>query len=259
MNLEQATHWRMLAGKVSALCFLLFFLAVVDAVVARFREPPQVFHVLAGARVEVNGLLEDPGTEINDLAIAGADGYLEMRWQGIHQGFWLGGRMWRGVLLVSPATPPGDYRVAVSARPSGKVSALFDISVHADAASQRRSFKSIIARASGVAPGWVAVGLFPLGLLGMGVVLLLSRRCEALLAAEGSAEVYWAKEGDGGWQVAFGLGARHGLGPGSRLRLLDDRRQAVGWVDVTEVREDDAIGVALGTGPVHPGFVVTRN
>ena len=58
-SLEQISRRRNFLGKVGACCCLLVFLALLDGLVARFREPPNMLKILPGESLEINGPLQD--------------------------------------------------------------------------------------------------------------------------------------------------------------------------------------------------------
>jgi hypothetical protein len=72
------------------------------------------------------------------------------------------------------------------------------------------------------------------------------------------AEIYKIAEVDGGYEVAFGLGKKNGLGTGDRLPLLDAAGNRVGEVIVDVVYDSDATARVGSPSAIKPGYYVSR-
>jgi hypothetical protein len=240
---------------------VLFLLTILDAVISQFRAPLNVFHLRAGGVVEINGQLEENVTGTDQLSYTSSSEHLRLTFRGVHAGFWFGGQMWRGELLVSPDIAPGKYQLTINSpiSVSPKPANIFRIVVHPDSASYRRSHRSLIQRQTGASPWWVAIALVPLIGMAFGTVWLLSRRRDALLAERGMADIYWVKTGEAGYEIAFGLGARDRLQPGSRITVLNEKGWPVGTAEVRETSETDAVALVGWECAVKPGYLVGRD
>jgi len=259
MNLDQASRWRNLAGKAGAFFFLLMFIGILDALIAQFRQPPNVLHVLPGTSVEINGSLEERVRGIQELTYISSSDLIRLSFETTHPGFWFGGQMWRGMLTIRPPIEPGEYSLTVI--PKGKTPQksrlVFRIKVYPDLSSYQQSFKSLIRRYLGISPWWVAVFSFPLTALVFGMVFYFSQKTGYLMAQEGKAEVYRVKKGEAGHEIAFGLGTRHGVQPGHRLILLNESGQPVGTAEVREASETDSVAITGLDCMVRPGYIVS--
>ena len=257
MTQAQAEAWRDALSKLGTLWCVLLAVTLLDAVISKFREPPQVFHVLAGETIQVTGPVGDQTAKIDDLIISGNPPTVAINVDAIRPSFWFGGAMWHARVAVSSTTVAGDYPVQIHARevPVDKVQALHFV-VHADAASYQQSFKSVIRRVLGLSPWWLtlawalcAVGTF-FGVYG------LSQRVDQLLAQQGRAAVYLVRPGDEGQEIIFGLGSRHGLTVGNKLDVLDQAGRWIGFAEVRKVSEDDGLAWVNADCPVGPGAMV---
>lgn len=259
MNLNEASRWRNLAGKAGAFFFLLMFIGVLDALIAQFRQPPNVLHVLPGTSVEINGPLEEKVQGIQELTYISSSDLIRLSFETIHAGFWFGGTMWRGRLTIRPPIEPEEYSLTVI--PKGKAPQksrlVFRIKVYPDLSSYQQGFKSLIQRYLGISPWWVAVFSFPLTALVFGMVFYFSQKTEYLMAQGGKAEVYRVKKGEAGYEIAFGLGTRHGVQPGNHLILLNESGQPVGTVEVREVSETDSVAIAGLDCVIKPRYIVS--
>jgi hypothetical protein len=257
-SLDRINRRRNLLGKAGACCCLFLFLALVDGLVARFREPPNIFKVLPGQSVELNGPLEDEVQDLRELTYRG-DHHLLLTFSEAHKGYFLGGDMWRGRLQVAPDTKPGVYflTVGIKGKTPPRTLPPYRIMVFADPRSLRQSHKSLIQRAGGLSPWAVAPGFLPAILLCFGGVFLLSQKKEKLLAALGRAEIYRVQPGEDELRISFGLGTEHGVHPGSRIEIHDDRENPAGVGEVQEVTATDAVARVPAGVEIKPGYIVS--
>ena len=210
------------ASKIAgAFCVIAFW--PDDGLLVHFREPANLVKVLPGAVTAINGELTDEAHDVQDLTFTSDSDQLTVNFEAIHKGYFLGGDMWRGRLIVGPDISPGEYNLAVLPKraASSRKAPAFRILVFPDALSLQKSSTSLVRRRFGVSAFAVAAGCLPGILLAFGAVYLLSGRREALLAATGQAEVYQVTRGDGGYEIRFGLGTAHGISPGARVAIYD--------------------------------------
>jgi len=185
---------------------------------------------------------------------------LKVNFEAIHKGYFLGGDMWRGRLIVGPGIAPGEYSLAVLPKTtvSPRKAPAFRILVFPEALSLQKSSTSLIRRWFGISAFTVAAGCLPGILLAFGAVYWLSGKREARLAATGRAEVYLVTRVDGGYEIRFALGTAHGMSPGARVAIHDEGGQQVGTgtVEISNPR----ISVALITSDqaIKVGYLVSR-
>ena len=113
MDLGQVNRWRDLASKIGAAFCVIAFLALVDGLLVHFREPANLVKVLPGAVTAINGELTDEAHDIQDLTFVTSSDQLTVNFEAIHKGYFLGGDMWRGRLIVGPDISPGEYSLSV--------------------------------------------------------------------------------------------------------------------------------------------------
>jgi len=260
MDLNQALTWRKLLGKACALFCLLASLAIIDGLVAKFREPVNVFHVLPGEEADIDGPIPENIKDTAALTYTSDARDLAVTFKVIHPGYFLGGNMWRGSLAVGRNLAPGKYVVTVRPKdyPAAKPGYQFRVVVYPDVLSQRAAFQSQIKRQTGLSPYLVAAGFLPLILITLGAVYFLSQRIDTLQAKEGLAEVYRVIREDGQFQVTFGLGTEHGVNPGDQVTLFDPEGNYVGKVLVQESSPQDSVGVITSDRDIRPGYFVSR-
>ena len=247
-------------GKACALLCLLASLAIIDGLVAKFREPVNVFHVLPGDEVDIDGPIPENIKKTEALTYSSDAKDLAITFVVIHPGYFMGGNMWRGRLAVGKNLAPGKYEVTVRLKdyPASKPGYQFRVVVYPDAQSQRLAFQSTIKRHTGRSPYLVAAAFLPLILISMGAVYLLSQRLDTLQAESGQAEIYRVTRNEGQYQVTFGLGTEHGVHPGDQVTLLDPEGNYVGTVKVQESSGQDSVGLVSVDREITPGYLVSR-
>jgi len=179
----------------------------------------------------------------------------------LQTGFWLGRPMWRGRILVSTETQPGQYEIVLFTQKGGKENSVnsFRIRVFRDEAGLRKASASYIRRYLGISPWWAAPFFFLLIVLMFGAVFFLSRKREGLLAKDGKAEVYRVLKGEASCMVYFGLGSRQGIHPGTSVTLLNVGGERIGTAVVEDVFEDHAIARTERDFSVWPGPIIVRS
>lgn len=261
MNLEQATEGRRITGKAASWLFLLFFLAILDGLISQARYPLNRFDVLPGASEKFNFTLREPvqGQEVERLSYACDTKQIRVSFESIHKGFFLGGEMCRGDILVSSDITPGDYRLKIGLKETlpQKSLAEFYIKVHPNQASIRQHSTSIIRKNVGISPWQVAALSAILMGMSLGMVYFFSHNRERLLIISGKADIYRIKKMDDCREIAFGMGYAHGLQPGMRVHLLNERYQIAGEAEISQVFEIDSFARIPLTISVIPGYMVS--
>lgn len=257
VDFVQASKRRKLVGIAAAVFLILFMTAVLESCVARIRQPMNALHVLPGASVKINGPLEKK-FKVQDLTYVSSSNLIQLSINEIYSGFWFGGTEWSGTLMISPLIEPGEYRLTVFPKEykSQKPPLFFQIFVHQDQLSLRKSSTSIVRRYIGIAPWWVISFFFFLTGVAFLIVFNLSNKVEQLMAKEGEAEVYWMRTGIMGHEIAFGLGTKNGVKPGDRFILYNEEGRPVGTVEVQKVSETDSVGIVGPDCTVRPGYII---
>ena len=260
MDLGQITWWRDLASKIATAFCVIALLALVDGLLVHFREPANLVKVLPGASVEINGELTDEARRVEDLTFTSDSNQLTVIFEAIHQGYFLGGDMWRGRLIVSPQISPGEYHLSVLPKSSASTrkAPAFRILVFPEAFSLRKNSASVVRRWFGVLAFAVAAGCLPGILLAVGAVYLLSGKRETLLAARGQAEIYRVTRIDDGYEIHFGLGTDHGMSPGAGVAIYNAEGHQVGTGTVEVCNHKVSVAQAAGGQPIKAGYLVSR-
>ncbi len=155
---------------------------------------------------------------------------LTVNFEAIHKGYFLGGDMWRGRLIVGPDISPGEYSLAVLPKraASSRKAPAFRIKVFPEALSLQKSSTSLVRRRFGVSAFVVAAGCLPGILLAFGAVYLPVREKGGAAGGNRPGRSLPGNQGDGGYEIRFGLGTAHGMSPGARVAIYDEVGQQVG-------------------------------
>jgi hypothetical protein len=260
MTLDRISRWRRWAGIAGSIFCLLSLLAVIDALVARFKQPLSLFQVLPGAVLEIQGPLREAVDTPNKLAFQCDSREIRIIFDGVQTGYWMGGYLWRGRLVIGPETRPGLYSLKVigPGRAASPPFPPFQIRVFGDSETYRRNLPSLVQRYSGVVPWVAAVFAFIPALGFFGLVFFLSQRIDRLLAGEGRAEIYRVRQTDLGIEISFGLGRDQGLEEGTLLNLFDENGRSLGTVEVRTVTAGDAVALAVEEQGVRPGYWLAK-
>jgi len=261
MELGQVNRWRNLASKIATAFCVIALLAMIDGLLVHFRERANFVKVLPGAVTEINGELTDEAHDIQDLTFVTSSDQLTVNFEAIHKGYFLGGDMWRGRLIVGPGISPGEYSLAVLPKRtvSPRKAPAFRIKVFPDALGLQKSSTSLVRGGWGVSAFVVAAGCLPGILLAFGAVYWLSGRWDALLAATGQAEVYRVTRGDDGCEIHFGLGTAHGMSPGASVAIYDEGGQPVGTGTVEVCNQKVSVAQATSDQPIKAGYLVSAS
>ncbi len=246
-------------GRAGALFSVLFLLSLFDALIAQFREPTVSVSCTPGQAVQVTGPLPEQ-TSLGELTYHASSKDLRLAFDSPNRGYWLGGRGWRGKILVDRGARPGTYEILATSRKGGKGGFAygFQVRVFQDKSALSAASASYTRRFLNVSP-WVGVGaLFPLVALAFGGVFLLSDKAGRLLKKEGKAEVYRVSRRAQGYLIYFDMGWDQGVRPGDRLALFGNKRGSLGRACVLLTFKDYSIAETPPETLVKPGWVVSR-
>ena len=261
MDLKQTVIWSRWAGRLGSFLCILLFLIIIDGLVSRFREPLNRFSGLPGDRIAVSGPLAEKTEQVGALIYHSNSPDIQLEFDTIQTGFWLGGYLWNGYLIISPRARPGGYQLTIQNKKaqSEKSSSLFQIEVYNDLREFQRNSKSFLVSSLGIYPWQASLFLIPFIAFTFGVVFYLSHKTEGLLAEQGKAEVYRVRKGENGYEIFFGLGRKQGILPGSRLILFNNQGKEIGSIYVEKVFEGHSTAQVDFGVIIQPGFIISRS
>jgi len=238
---------RKIMGIMCSLCCFVLLIALVDGLLARFRQNPSEFHILTGTQISVIGPLPSDIQDLRKLQVTMTPEYgIRFALLGTQTGYWLGGTLWRATVDVLPEAPKGKYIIKVTAPPySKKPLREFTIFVYDDPKAIQRVSLSMFRRYLGVNPWVVFCGALGIAVCLGSTLFLLSSRIERLLKEKGFGEIYRVifDHEAGKTFVFFGLGESNGISEGDMLEVFNTNGEKLGRIEVKEVSENDGIGL----------------
>ncbi|NMC49755.1 MAG: hypothetical protein GYA47_10085 [Desulfovibrio sp.] len=259
MSQKTTVSVRNAMGRTGALLMAMAVLCVIDGLTAQMRQEQNMFQMLAGGEMVVNGPMPPDTAELRDLVIEGATDVIRLAPEEIYKGFWMGGLMWKGEARAASDATPGAYTVSVRGEKEEKPhpALTFTFRIYPDGPSLRANAAEYVMRYIGFHPYAVAATLFPLAIACGLTVFILAKKMERDMAGQGKAEIYMLKRSPEGLQISFGLGTDQGLEPGVLVSVRNEAGLTVGRATVTRCTETDAIAVLAGDGQAELGNLVS--
>ncbi len=216
MTLAQTSALRTWLGATGAVICVFFLLSLSDALIARLRQPIDYLPCLPGQSLAVTGRLPEKIDSIDELTYLADSKEIRVVFDDFQTGYWLGGRMWRGRIIVSRNAKAGRYEVSISLRdgPHAALPSTFRVEVYPDASGLKRASHSFIARYIGASPWMASILLAPLVVFTFGAVFILSQIASRLMEREGRAEIWRVAKVEQGYEIHFSLGLSQGSMPG---------------------------------------------
>lgn len=243
--------------KLSILFIFMLIISFFDGCVNKLLHPPNILNLLPGQSVLVNAPLEKKVDGVHELTYTATSENIKLEFKEIYSGFWLGGTEWRGVLTVNPHTKPGEYQVIIQIKDfESKRPFIFFVKVYQNIEELRKSSMSLIKKTLGISPWIFFIISFLLFLITIFSILMFSNKIEAVMSANGQAEVFFIKKRDLVTEIGFGLGTKNNLKSGDVLSLYTDKGYPVGNVIVLHTMEEYSIGIVKSEHNVKPGFIV---
>lgn len=260
-QMQIATRRQNFFGRVAMIVSLAVVFALGDLLVAQIRKQPFIFDLLPGDAIKVNGPMPERINAVEQLGFQSSSQQLRVEIQRLHTGYWLGGNLWNGEVILPPDIAPGEYRFMVKpleVQP-GENFPLFIIRVHATTNEAMRQSLSLITRIFGIPAWWVIAGALPPAMLLFGVVFHYARQRELLLLRQGKAEIIRVKKVDDRLEIIFGLGRKEGIEAGAKVMLLGEQDRPLGMIRVAKVHDHSAMAAASLDCPAKVGFLVARD
>ncbi len=260
MDLDRIGAWKNRISLAGAVLCCLFTISVIDGGVWYLRLPFNSLRLLPGESVNLTGPMAPEVGAIDGMGFETDSAAVCVSFEGVFSGFWMGARMWRGRIYLSPDIAAGDYLVSVFGKEDRKrVGAnTFHLMVYKDREAYLAASNSLILRYSGLSP-WAAAGFFfSMALLACLLLYVMSGKKDRLMARQGEAEVFHVREDETGVSIYFGLGRIHGIETGSELLLLDSKRRLLGKIRVESVSDTDGVAKVDALSEAKPGCLVKR-
>lgn len=245
------------SGVLAMLFFAATFLSLFDGMRTGFLGPGDI-RLIPGEQYAVSGPMP-PRTELlPDFVLSGqpADGSVRLIPEEIFTGYWFGGGMWRGHIVIE-AAQPGTYTIAVRDRFGEKQNPalVFAVTVYADSADRQAHSLSMLYRWTGIDAHWFSAGFAVTGLVLAAATYLLGRTWSAVLARHGCGEVFRLKTIDGHYEVGIHMRPSPSMPVGSMLRFAHPMRGELGQGSIIACTGEEITALVPENTPVRIGDI----
>ena len=201
--------WQKRTGILAMLLLVGALLAMADALRGGFLGGGGLIELLPGNRYLISGPMPAKTTVIKDFIIDGQqpDGSVRLVPEAVYSGYWFGGAMWRGAIVIDPAAREGNYELKVkdSFGEKQNPTLVFRVKVWPDQATLNANAPSFLTRKTGLNPFNIALGLALGGMAATGVNFILGRLWARHLAVHHCGEIYKLRRTKRGTEVACEL------------------------------------------------------
>ncbi|HIJ68631.1 MAG TPA: hypothetical protein HPP57_03905, partial [Deltaproteobacteria bacterium] len=113
MDLDGIGAWKNRISLTGAVLCCLFTIAVIDGGVWYLRQPFNSLRLLPGESVNLTGPMAPGVGAVDGMGFETDSAAVFVSFEEVISGFWMGARMWRGRIYLSPEIVAGDYVVSV--------------------------------------------------------------------------------------------------------------------------------------------------
>lgn len=215
--------------------------------------------LVPGEDYAISGPMPPKTEHLADFVIKGnaADGSVVLVPESTYTGYWLGGGMWRGRILVGPEPQPGEYRIAIGDKFGEKQNPalVFVIKIFSSPEQRRAHSPSIVYRVSGLNPYLLAVCAATAGLAAAGCNFLFGQKWSALLNESGCGEIFRLKAVNGRLEAGVEMVHAKQIKIGTNFRFTHPRRGDLGQGEVVACGRGEITVAAPGHLPVRLGDI----
>jgi hypothetical protein len=201
--------WQKRTGMVAMVFLVAALLSLADALVGGLRGGHGPIELIPGARYLISGPLPPRTEAIKDFVIDGQskDGSVRLVPEAIFSGYWFGGAMWRGAIVVDPHALEGShvFRVKDPYGEKQNPALVFNVRIWPDQATLNAHSPSRLTRLTGQSPFVIAFALALCGVAGMAANFLCGRLWARHLQTHHCGEIYKLRQTERGTEVTCEL------------------------------------------------------
>jgi hypothetical protein len=187
-------NWQRMSGILAMILLIAALAAFVDAMVGGLQGNSGTIELIPDSRFLISGPMPPKTEAIADFVIEGqpSDDSLRLIPEAIFSGYWFGGSMWRGVIVVDPYAREGNYTIAVKDRYGEKQNPalVFSVRIWPDLATQTAHSPSFLTRKTGASPFLFAAVFLICGIVAGGVTFILGWLWTRHLSSRDCGEIY---------------------------------------------------------------------
>lgn len=256
----QYVLWQKRSGILAMVCLVSALLSLADALVGGFGGSQGVIQLTPDNRYQISGPMPPKTEAIKDFVIAGQpkDGSVRLVPETVFTGYWLGGSMWRGALVVEPFAREGNFVISVRDKFGEKQNPalVFTIKVWPDQAARNANSPSFLTRTTGRSPYLFTVGLALCGFAAGGVNFLLGWLWSRHLAAHNCGEIYKLQQTERGTEITCELRDGDTVRPGMEGAVYRPSGERLCSAKVAGCEKNDVLMLVSESGLVRLGDVV---
>lgn len=234
-------------------------LSLADALVGGLGGSRGIIALVPDTQYQISGPMPPRTDAIKDFVIEGQprDGSLRLLPEAVFSGYWLGGNMWRGLIVVAPDAQPGNYILTVTDRFGERQnpSLVFKVRIWPDQAALHAHSASFLTRKTGNNPYLFTVGLAIGGVLAGGANVLCGRLWARHLRTHHCGEIYALHRTDQGTEVACELPGSDLLGPGMEAAIYRATGELLGTAQIIRCENGEVRLEAKDAVAVRPGDI----
>jgi hypothetical protein len=251
--------WQRRAGILAMVCLVSALLALADALVGGFGGSHGVIQLIPDNRYPISGPMPPKTEAIKDFVIDGqpGDGSVRLVPETIFSGYWLGGSMWRGAIVVEPSAREGNHVISVKDKYGEKQNPalVFTIKIWPDQTTLNANSASFITRKTNLSPYLFAVGLALCGFTAAGANFLLGRLWSRHLAAHNCGEIYKLQRTERGTEITCELRSGGTLRPGMAGAVYRPSGEHLCSATISSCEEGEVLMLVSNPELVHLGDV----
>ncbi|MBU1564031.1 MAG: hypothetical protein KJ630_00210 [Proteobacteria bacterium] len=194
-----------LSGILAMILLVAALMAFVDAMIGGLSGNSGTIALIPGSRFLISGPMPPKTEAIAHFVIEGqpADDSLRLIPEAIFSGYWFGGSMWRGAIVVSPDARDGNYTLVVKDRFGEKQNPalVFTVRIWPDLATQNAHSPSFLTRKTGLSPFVFAGGFLLGGIIAGCLNFFLGWLWARHLASRNCGEIYILRRIEQGTEV----------------------------------------------------------
>jgi len=241
--------------------FFLFgaLLSLADALVGGIKGNQGAIELIPNSRFLLSGPLPPRTEAIKDFVIDGQppDGSVRLVPEAIFSGYWFGGSMWRGALVVAAEAREGEHILRVK-DPFGEKqnpALVFKVRIWPDEATRNAHAASFLTRKTGQSPYLFAVGLTFCGLAAGGLNFLFGRLWARHLAKHHCGEIYKRLQTERGLEITCELRCGEAVQPGMEGAVYRPSGELLCAARVTSCEQGEVVMLVGDPTPVRLGDV----
>ena len=251
--------WQKRAGILATVLLVGALLSLADALVGGLNGEHGPINLIPDSRYLISGPLPPRTTEIKDCIIEGeaTNGSVHLVPETIYSGYWFGGAMWRGAIVVDPYAREGNYVFSVKDKFGEKQNPtlVFKVRVWPDQATRNARSASWLTRSTGRNPFLFALGFALCGLAAGGVNFVLGRLWARHLATHQCGEIYKLHHIKQGTEVTCEIHCGFAVRPGMPCKIYSPSGEVLSTAHVSGCDDNEVLMLVDEPELVHMGDV----